>query len=210
MKKVWYAVKLGHSRVTFVALVGKSRTNITKLTGNAAYPSPNPTLPVFTAATDRLAAANDAYNFNRGRSEKEERDIAFTELKALRSDLGGYVQTTSGGDLELITGAGFATEKGREPFGLLPAPIDVRAVVTPYPGKLDLRYKGVKGRFGYKVFICSGDPKVEADWSLYTTTSKNRLSITGLASGTEYFFRVLALGAAGESPASDVTWAKAA
>ena len=210
MKKVWYGVKLGHSRVTFVALVDKSRTNITKLTGNAAFASPNPALVAFTAATDRLDQAIQDYNFSRSRLVKQERDIAFTALKDMRSDLGGYVQTTSGGDAELITSAGFEMEKVREPLGLLSAPTDVRAVATPYPGKLVLRYKGVKGRMVYEVYICSGDPKVEADWSLYTTTGKNNLSISDLESGKEYFFRVLALGTAGASPVSDVTSAKAA
>ena len=114
---------------------------------------------------------------------------------------------------EILTTPSFTAaemEKVREPLGLLSAPTDVRAVATPYPGKLLLRYKGVKGRLVYEVYICSGDPKVEADWSLYTSTGKNSLSISDLESGKEYFFRVLALGSAGASPASDVTSAKAA
>jgi len=210
MKKVWYAVKLGHSRVTFVALVDKSRTNISMLTGNATYATPNPTLAAFTTATDELDSAVQAYDFSRSRLDKQDRDLAFVALKAMRSDLGAYVQTTSGGDASLITSAGFEMEAGRQPLGLLAAPQDVRAVSTAYPGKVELRYKGVKGRLVYEVSICAGDPKVEADWSLYTTTGKNRVSFTGLVSGKEYFFRVVALGAAGASPLSDVANAKAA
>jgi hypothetical protein len=77
-------------------------------------------------------------------------------------------------------------------------------------GKVELRFRSVRRAWGTEVSICGGDPKVEADWSLYTSTGKNTLSITGLDSGKEYFFRVVALGAAGASPASDVTSAKAA
>lgn len=210
MKKIWYAVKLDHSRISFVALVDKSSTNVTKLTGNAAFTTPVPSLVLFGAAVMRLDKAIQAYEFTRSRVDKQERDIAFAELKALRADLGGYVQTTSNGDQELITSAGFETEKGRQPLGQLPAPHNVRAVVTAYPGRLDVRFGGVKGRYIYDVFICSGDPKVEADWKLHTSTGKNRLVVEGLESGKEYFFRVVAMGAAGASPVSDIASAKAA
>jgi hypothetical protein len=210
MKKVWYAVKLGHSQVTFVALVDKSRTNLKMLSGNAAFPTPNPTLAAFGAATDRLDKAVQAYDFSRSRLDKEDRDIAFVELKGMRADLGGYVQTTSAGDQELITSAGFETEKARQPIGLLPAPPDVRAVVRPYPGSLEVRFGGVKGRLGYQLFICSGDPKVESNWQLNTTTGKTRVVVDGLESNAMYFFRVVALGAAGVSPVSNVAFAKAA
>ncbi|MBK9177485.1 MAG: hypothetical protein IPM46_14355 [Flavobacteriales bacterium] len=57
MKKVYYDVNLEHTRVTPVALVDKGRTNVTMLTGNAAFGTPNPSLATFTAAVDRLDAA---------------------------------------------------------------------------------------------------------------------------------------------------------
>ncbi len=210
MNKIWYQVKLGHTRVTYAALVGMSNTNITKLTGNAAFATPNPSLAFFQGATTRLRNAIDAYDFNHGRKEKEERDIAFAELKAMRADLGAYVQTTSAGDKELITSAGFETEKERQPVGLLPAPGNVRAFVRDFPGSLEVLWNGVRGRYTYQLFICEGDPKVEADWQLYTTTGKNRVILNGLRSNTVYFFRVSALGAAGYSPVSDSANAKAA
>ena len=210
MKKIWYQVKLGHSRVTYTALVGMSRTNITMLTGNAAFTTPNPTLEAFGDATDRLDKAIQNYDFTRSRQDKQERDIAFEELKTMRADLGAYVQTTSAGDQELITSAGFETEKARQPIGQLPAPLNVLALVRPYPGSLELRYKGVKGRLSYQIHICSGDPNVEANWHLHATTGKNRLVFDGLESNVTYYFRVVALGAAGYSPVSDVASAKAA
>ncbi|QQR88036.1 MAG: fibronectin type III domain-containing protein [Flavobacteriales bacterium] len=210
MKKIWYEVKLGHTRVTYAALVEMSGTNITMLTNNASFPAPNPSLADFEKAKDRLVAAVDAYRFTRSRLDKEERDIAFAELKTMRADLGAYVQTTSAGDKELITSAGFQTEKARQPVGLLPAPSDVRAIVRPFPGSLELRFKGVKGRLSYQVSMCAGDPNVEANWNIVATTGKNRMVFDDLESNAVYFFRVVALGAAGWSPVSDVAAAKAA
>lgn len=210
MKKIWYQVKLGHTRVTYTALVGMSRTNVAKLTGNLAFTTPNPPLADITAAANRLDQAIRDYDFTRSRQDKQERDIAFEELKAMRADLGAYVQTTSAGDQELITSAGFETEKARQPIGQLPAPLNVLALVRPYPGSLELRYKGVKGRLSYQIHICSGDPNVEANWHLHATTGKNRMVFDNLESNVVYYFRVVALGAAGWSPVSDVASAKAA
>jgi hypothetical protein len=210
MKKTWYAVKLGHTRVTFTALVDMSRTNVTMMTGNADFPTPNPSLATITTAADRLDTAIRAFDFTRSRLDKQERDLSFAELKALRADLGAYVQTTSGGDQELITSAGFLTEAKREPLGLLPAPTDVRALVRPYPGSLEVRFGGVKGRSSYQLYICMGDPKVEANWKLHAITGKTRVIVDGLTSDTTYYFRVTALGAAGYSPVSDLASAKAA
>jgi len=210
MKKVFYVVKLGHSRVTAVALVDKSRTNVTMMTGNAAYATPDPSLIEITTAADALDSAIQAYDFSRSRLDKEQRDTGFATLKDLRTRLGGYVQTASKGDQALITSAGFQTEKTAQPFGVLPAPQNVRALVMPFPGQLEVRFGGVKGRIAYQVFICSGDPKEEADWSLYATTGKNRLVVNKLESDKVYFFRVVAIGAAGASPVSDSATAKAA
>ncbi len=210
MKKVFYIVKLGHTRVTPVALVDKSRTNVTMLTGNLAFTAPNPTLAAITLATGRLDLANQAYSFNRGRVEKENRDTLFQELKDLRRMLGAYVQTESAGEQALISSAGFETEKVRMPKGVLPAPGNVRAIQMPYPGKIEVRFDGVDGRLVYQLFTCSGDPKLEANWALHSTTGKTQVVVEGLTTDSVYFFRVVVTGAAGASPVSDSATAKAA
>ncbi len=210
MKKVFYLVKLGHTRVTAVALVNKSRTNVTKMTGNPAFTTPNPALVEIKTAADALDLVVQSYNFSRSRQDKEQRDAAFAELKKLCSLLGSYVQNESKGEQALISSAGFETEKARQPLGVLPAPKNVRALRTPFPGQIEVRFGGVRGRIAYQLFLCEGDPKMEADWSLYATTGKNRVMVQGLESDKAYFFRAVAIGAAGESAVSDPATAKAA
>ncbi|MGV9012507.1 MAG: fibronectin type III domain-containing protein [Flavobacteriales bacterium] len=210
MKKVFYIVKLGHSRVTPVALVDKSRTNVTMMTGNATYATPNPTLAAITSSTNKLDTAIQAYDFTRSRLDKETRDTTFNELKELRTLLGSYVQNESAGEQSLISSAGFETEKVRQPKGVLSAPQNVRAIQMPYPGQIEVRFDGVNGRNAYQLFVCSGDPKIEGDWALWATTGKNRVVVNELASDKVYFFRVVAIGAAGASPVSDSATAKAA
>jgi len=210
MKKIVYTLKLGFSRITFSALVEKGRNCVAMLTGNAAFATPVPALAAITAACDRLALANERYGFTRSRLDLAERQTAFAELKALLKELGGYVQAVSEGDKDLILSAGFEVEKQRTPVGELPPPQDLRALVTMYPGILELLWKGVRGRGIYEVWICEGDVKDPAAWSLHALTTKNRLTVEGLKSNSTYGFKVIAQGAAGASPASDVAIAKAA
>ena len=101
MKKVWYIVKPGLTRVTAKALAGKGRNSVTMITGNPAFlapnPDPNPKLSEVTEACDKLESAIDAYDFNRGKLEKEARDLAYEELRVIYRDLGGYVLLASKG-----------------------------------------------------------------------------------------------------------------
>lgn len=210
MKKIWYTVKLGFTKMTSAALVGKARTNVIMLTGNPAYTTPIPALAAITLAADKLEKASDAYDFSRSRLDKEDRDLAYAELKGLLKELGGYVQAISAGEIDLITSAGFETEKVASPIGPLAAPKNVRALVTLYPGVLDVRWGGVRGRTNYQLWMTDGDPKIEAGWKLQAITSKNRATVENLTSNTVYTFRVIAQGAAGASPASDIAAAKAA
>lgn len=210
MQSITTLLKLGHSRVTQAALVEMSRTNLEMMTDNATFPTPIPTLAEFEQGVRRLEKAVDEYRFNPSRLGKLERDVSFRALKALRRELGSYVQAQSRGDQELIASAGFEVERKAQPYGPLPAPEGVRAKALDYPGRISVSCRAVRGKQFYRYMICEGDPKVEANWLLRTTSSKNRVVIYGLESGKTYFFRVVAFGAAGASPVSDSATAKAA
>ena len=210
MKNIYYIVYLGLDRITPSALLVKARNMVAKMTGNPAFATPVPALATVAAASDALEAAINAHDLNPGPGELTDRNIAFQEVKALVTDLGAYVQAASNGDLEAIKSAGCGVRKSASPVGELPAPKRMAAQTTAYPGRIDVSWAGVKGRSMYELEICSGDPKVEANWTLLLLTSKNRYSATDLDSNVVYFFRVKALGTAGASPVSDVATAKAA
>lgn len=210
MAKSYYILKLGLDRITPSILLLKVRNMVAKLTGNAAFPTPIPTLVDVTAAADELEAAIIAHEDNPGPGEVVERSIAFQKVKGLYIDLGGYVQAASNGDHELIKSAGGVVRRSPSPIGELPAPKKVTAVSTPFAGRIDISWGGVRGRSMYEPEMCSGDPKVESDWKPLFLTTKNRHTITGLESGKLYYFRVKAIGTAGSSPVSDQAVAKAA
>jgi len=209
-KQANYYVRLGFTRATPTVLVDKGRTIVSKMTDNITYPTPIPALAAVTAACDALDTANQAHLFNGGKLEREARDTAYTALKDLLRELGGYVQALSGGDKDKILSAGMDVRQGPAPIGQLPAPGNVRALVTPYAGRIDVKWNGVRGRSLYEVYVCDGDPNVAASWSMLALTSKNRFVAEGLTSDRVYYFRVVAQGAAGASPVSDLAKAKAA
>ena len=157
-----------------------------------------------------LEAAIAAFVDNPGPRERSERSQAFDVVKGMYLDLCAFVQAASNGALAIIESAGCEVKKSNTPVGQLPAPLRVLAFSTAYPGRIDIRWGGVAGRSGYNVFICEGDPNVEANWSQLVFTTRNHFSAMSLKSDKVYYFRVNAIGAAGASPMSDLAFAKAA
>ena len=210
MKKVVYIVKPGFTRVTFKALVGKARNSVKMMTGNAAFPTPNPSLAAVDAGADKLETADDTYTFTRSRLAKEDRDLAFADLKNLYRDLGAYVQVASEGNKEVILSAGMDVVRRPDPPALPEAPQNVMAQATKYHGEIDVRWGASKGRRLYKLYQTEGDPSLETGWELIAETGKNRMLVKGLERFKTYSFRVVAVGAAGLSTASDAASATAA
>jgi hypothetical protein len=210
MKTIQYIVTLGFDRVSVKALVSKVRNTVTMMTGNTAYPTPEPPLATITELVDKLATADEAYDFNRGKLEKDERDLYFQYTKMAYRNLGAYVQVTSNGDKETILSGGFGVRRSAQPKGIPPAPKSVVAFPTHYPRQVEVRWGASKGRFSYKVFRTMGDPTMETGWELIAVTGKTRLLVDGLERFQTYSFRIVAVGAAGASPASDAASATAA
>lgn len=210
MKRIQYIVTLGFDRVTVKALIGKARNSVTMMTGNALYPTPEPTLASITTDADALATADEAYDFNRGRIEKETRDLAFMALKSSYRNLGAYVQVASAGDKDAILTAGFGVRRKGSPMGIPEAPVNVLASATRFPRQIEVRWNASKGRLLYMVYQIKGDPTVEDGWVLIGETGKNRMVVDGLDRFQTYSFRVVAIGAAGASQASDAASAATA
>lgn len=210
MLKTYYMVSLGLARITASALLVKARNMVTKLTGNLAFTTPTPALVDVTAACESLEVAISAHQLNPGPGELIDRDVAFDKLKTLVTDLGGYVQSASNGNLELIKSAGCVVRRSPSPIGPMAQARDLVAEPSLYRGRIELRWRGVRGRSVYQLDYCLGDPNVDANWKMLGLTSKNRYTADGLQSDGLYFFRVRAIGAAGAGPLSDSAQAKAA
>ncbi len=210
MKTTYYYVNLGLSGISPERLLASMRIMVKEMTANPDFPNPMPALASCTAAADELAAAINAYLLNSGPRELSDRNQAFRTAKALTTDLGSYVQAASNGELAKIQSAGCQVRRPNTPIGQLAAPPNAKAATTLYPGRIVVSWGAVKGRSGYNLFICIGDPAVETNWRLLDFTTKTRYVADGLKSNDMFYFRVVAVGTAGPSPASDIANAKAA
>ena len=214
MKKVWSFVSLGLTRVRPTGLVFKVRNCVSMMSSNPAFAAPNPlpdpTLAEVTAAVDKLENAEQAFIFNRGKLEKEARDLAFTELKEMYHLLGGYVQLASGGNKEVILSAGLDTERNPTAAGVPGTPGNVRAEATKVYGQIIVRWGASKGHRVYKMYQTKGDPSLETGWELIAETGKVRLMVDNLDRFNTYSYRVVAQGVGGQSIASDAASTTAA
>src|SRR3954453_20521100 len=115
-----FKIATGFARYTDNNLAEKAQHIVNSLTGNAAYPAPNPELPDVQAAIDLFttALANQANTGKQGTLVKNQRrDV----LEQLLSDLALYVQTLGGNDAVKLQSSGYDLQKGKgAPIGILP------------------------------------------------------------------------------------------
>lgn len=87
-------------------------------------------------------------------------------------------------------------------MGDLPAPDDLRAAMGDVDGEIDLVWDRVRGASAYVVQMCP-DP-TRGDWTQAALSTSSKATVPGLTSGQTTYFRVAALGAAGQGAWSDV------
>jgi hypothetical protein len=177
---------------------------VAAMTGNPNFTTPNPALADITAAKTALLAAYNAALTLRQQAKlatdlQADKEMAFERLLTLEAL---YVENASGGDELKIQSAGMSIRAAGAPVGQLPAPTDLYAEVGGGDGEIDLNWKPVFGAKNYAVFMTT-DPNVPDSWAFKKNVTESFTAITGLTSGTKYWFRVAAVGAAGQGDFSD-------
>jgi len=194
-------VKIGTKGMPVPEKIQYARQIVTDMTGNPSFTTPSPALAtVGTSATTLETSYNGAESARQVSKAKtalmEEMDLA---LDAVLSSLANYVQNASGGDPAKIASSGFGVRDiPASPIGELPAPTDFVVMENGGAGSVKFRWKKVRGA---KSFIL--ETAVDAPVLSFNSpvgTSKCRADKTGLVSGTKYWFRVCAVGAAGQGP----------
>jgi hypothetical protein len=143
-------------------------------------------------AAKQLAALTARQNYNQ----------AYTELYASAQtqrtaygNVGGLVQSNSGGDASFIQSCGLDVRASASPYGPIgTAPTKLRTRVNGTPGRILLSWAGVSGARLYEV-QSSTDLSGATGWtSAAEMPSATKLGVEGLSSGTKYALRVRALG----------------
>ena len=199
-KKVLGKVEFGHHVVD-------------EMTGNSNFGAVTPIYPPLadiTTATDELETASQ--NAIEGTKE----DTAILHEKEAIFDvkitaLGNYVESIANEDAataeSVILSAGMDVKKQNEPIGELLQPQNLRGDYGSHAGEVDLKCDPVKGARAY-LWLESDTPNNPASFRMKniieSTTTKSEYTFSDLVSGKEYGFKVVAVGAAGLSPFSDV------
>ncbi len=166
------------------ALVTYAQNVVTRMTGNPAFPSPAPTLPMVLAAVGELQTAETAA-LARTKGAVAIRNEKRAALVTLLGHLRGYVQTIADGNVEngtsIIESAGFAVKKttARKPrvFDAVPGAVSGSAkLVAPSAGP----------RASYEWQYSTDGGKT---WLTAPVTMQARTTVPGLTPGASVVFR---------------------
>jgi hypothetical protein len=190
------------------AKVAYYRNVVASMTGNAAFPNPVVTMADFTTQIDLVETKANAVHAARtalliAESELEQETAT---LDVMGRSLADYVSGASMGDPVVFETSGFTLKAPPVPVGVLPPPGNLR-VEQGQTGTCKLRWSRSRGA---KTWVAECAPEVTGPWTEIYKGTRSQCLATGLTSGTQYWFRVQAIGSAGPSDWSDPATKRAA
>lgn len=195
---------LNLSRATANEVAVKASTIVSKMTANANFTTPAPTLSSITTQINllntKLTEQSTAF-----RTYQQKTVEVLTEKDNLLNLLdteGTYVENAANGDEVKILSAGFDVKQKAIPIGLLPAPKDVLAEEGGSDGEVIVSWSPVRGAKSYVVEM-SLDITSPDNWNYQATVTKSKCYLSALDSGTRIWVRVVAINAAGQGAYSD-------
>lgn len=189
-------------------MVAKGEHVVEQMTGNANFLTPSPTLAAVTTAINALSVAI-AEAEGGAHAAIDARDLALVTVRDLLTELCAYVNYTAGTNLAIAITSGFEPVSEPAPIAL-EAPVNMRAMYAEgFAGCVDAKWRRVPGATIYHLFVGDGDP-ASATFTLAGASTRARLRVGGLVPGKLYSFYVVALGAAGVGPASEIVSNRAA
>jgi hypothetical protein len=127
-------------------------------------------------------------------AKRNELGMTAVSLDEALTALASYAENVTTDAAELAS-AGFPLAREPQPVGVLPAPSNL-IVVPGQVGGCDLRWSRDRGT---KTFIGEYAPAPEGPWTTIYNGTRARCTASGLTSGQQYWFRVAAIGSAGQS-----------
>ena len=168
------------------------------VTNVVTFPEPNPALTSYLSAISNVEKRLEAISMMEHNLETERSLLKgdLSTLDSLTGQLASYVENIANGNPATLQLAGFELASEPVPIGQLSPPQDLRCLTADIDGQVNLKWTRVRGATSYFV-ECATDPT--AAWTQADVTTRSSTVAMGLKSGTKYWFRVRALGAAGYS-----------
>jgi len=197
-------VKLGLKGMTVGDRIKFGKNVVVQMTGNPNFTTPVPALVDVTAkiTAAETAVGNAEATRTAAKTATELLDDAAKAMDLVLTQAALYVENISAGDVAKILSSGMSVKDTGAPVGQLLAPQNLYAEVGGGDGEVDLNWKPVLGAKSYLIQMTT-DPNVPDSWAFKKNATDSFTAITGLTSGTKYWFRVAAVGAAGQGDFSD-------
>ena len=104
-------------------------------------------------------------------------------------------------DAATLQSGGWDLQADRAPVGQLPQPASLAATGGDLDGTVDLTWDAI--RRGVQSYVAEQATAPSGPWTQCYVGKSSKCTVTGLTSGTQYWFQVRAIGAAGPSAWSD-------
>jgi hypothetical protein len=200
-------IKLDHTRLDTPAYIVRMREISTALAAAPTFAPLAAKLPPFNALVDTLETKSTEYEaaVQAAKTVLTERDTARVAVEdAARALASASEGETS--DEAALQGGGWHLRGVATVVGPMPAPQNVTASGGDMDGEVDLSWEPVDGRDTY---LGEHGTSATGPWTQFYVGKKSSATATGLTSGTAYWFRLRAVGAAGPGPWSDITQKRA-
>ncbi len=175
---------------------------VTAMTGNTAFTTLATKTTALGTAVTGLGAANADYLAAVQTAEQKLtlRDTArATAEDAARALATGAESLTT--DAATLQSGGWALQADRAPVGPLPQPANLAAAGGDLDGTVDLNWDAI--RRGVQTYVAQQAASSSGPWTESYVGKASKCTVTGLNNGTEYWFHVRAIGAAGPNAWSD-------
>jgi hypothetical protein len=186
-------VKAGVSNLPDDDLVNLIVGHKTALVGNVNFTTPAPSVVDYATETDPYVTAHSLVNSLDAQLQGAIIDRANLRPAAenATSTRASYVQTTSGGNGQIILTSGFGVQGKPGPKGAVLKPDHFAASMSNMPQSVDTMWDRQRGRSFIVQF--TETPTVEASWQQAGVTTNSTFAVKNLVSGKKYYFRVCAV-----------------
>lgn len=192
-------VKAGFSTLPTTQKIIKARYYVSQMTGNANFPTPDPTLSDISAKANALELAyNEAQDG--GKTKVALAKAAEAELDAIIVLLTAYVQFVSKGEATIIRSSGFEVKEVNNNAQPLVAVTGLGTTPGINEGEVNLYWDRVPNSKVYKIEKSADG---NTNWTYAGESTKASITLTGLPTATKIWFKIAAVGAKGQGPWSD-------
>ncbi len=196
-------VKMGLRGLNAARKVEIASKVISSLSTSGSFHTPQSLLSELTMKLKLLETSIELSEFGDKRAVAA-RKLCEKELERVMRQVAVFVEHASKGNVELIKSSGFEVRSANNRAMPMKAPDEVKLKRLEVQGAVFLNWKPVSNSKNYLVQMCAKAPNKKTNWLTTGYSTKSRFVVESLTPGSSYWFRIMAIGASGIGPPSEV------